>query len=85
MKSQLLKDINDINEIKINVVCLNLKLTYMKLSKAINDIMHELRDILEYKFDKDLITYEVKKDMCDNIESEGYKLYGLCMDFELIT
>ena len=57
MKLQLLKDIDSINEIKISVVCINLKLTYMKLSSVINDIMHELRDLLEYKFDKDLIKY----------------------------
>ena len=85
MKVQLLKDIDSINEIKISVVCINLKLTYMKLSSVINDIMHELRDLLEYKFDKDLITYDVKQEMCDSIESEGYKTYGVCMDFELIT
>ena len=60
VKLQLLKDIDSINEIKISVVCINLKLTCTKLSIVINDIMHELRDLLEYKFDKDLITYDVK-------------------------
>ena len=85
VKLQLLKDIDSINEIKISVVCINLKLTYMKLSSVINDVMHELRDLLEYKFDKDLITYDVKQEICDSIESEGYKTYGVCMDFKLIT
>merc|ERR1712239_36383 len=50
MKLQFLKDIDSINEIYISVVCINLKLTYMKLSSVINDIMHELRDLLDYKF-----------------------------------
>merc|ERR1712082_538943 len=85
MKNQFLKDIESINELKSNVVCINVKLCYMKLSSVIDDIMHELRDLLDYKFDKDLITYEVRQEICDSIESEGYKTYGVCMNFELIT
>ena len=85
MKSQLLKNIDTINEIKVNVGCLSLKITYMRLSSVINEIMGELRDILNYKFRSELITDEVKRDICDNIQEEGYKTYGDCKDFELIT
>merc|ERR1712055_675908 len=55
MKVQLLNNIDTINEIKINVVCLSLKITYMRLSSVINNIMNELRDMLNYKFDSELI------------------------------
>ena len=85
MKLQLPKNIDAINDIKISFVCINLKLTYIKLSNIINLAMHEIRDLLEYKFNKDLLSYEVRQEICESMEAEGYNTYGECMDFELIT
>ena len=61
MLKEMLNERNVINEIKTSVVCLTLKISYMKLSRVISDIMHELRELMEYRFDKELMTYEVKK------------------------
>ena len=85
MLKEMLNERNVINEIKTSVVCLTLKISYMKLSRVINDIMHELREILEYRFDKELMTYEVKKEICEGIEKQGHKTYGNCMNFEIIS
>ena len=56
----------------------------MHISKVIDNVMRELRELLQYKFNKDLLEWGVKREICENIEKEGYNTYGDCMDFELI-
>ena len=67
-KEQLLRDIDTINEVKINLACLTLKLSYIKLSNVVHRIMSELRDLINHKFDKDLLTFEVKQEICEGLE-----------------
>ena len=71
LKLQLLKNIESINELKLSIVCINLKLTYINLSTIKNDIMEELGDLLKYKFNKDLMTYGVKSEICKNMIAGG--------------
>ena len=58
---QLTKNIDTINEVKLSIVCINLKLTYMEISKDVDNVMHELRDLIQYKFNKDLLEWDVRR------------------------
>ena len=46
--------------------------------------MLELRDLIQYRFNKDFLKWDVRKEICNNIEKEGFRTYGNCMDLELI-
>ena len=85
IKIQLLDDIEEINKLKITITCLTLKMSYIKLADNVNNIMNELRNLLEYNFDKNLLTYQVKKQICESLEAEGHLTYGICTDLDLIT
>ena len=46
--------------------------------------MLELRDLIQYRFNKDFLKWDVRKEICNNIEKEGFRTFGNCMDLELI-
>merc|ERR1712082_546663 len=84
MKEQFVMNIDKLNELKSDMICLNVKLSYMSLSGVIDRIMVELRNLLSYKFDSRLISYKVRESICKNLHDKGFQLYGNCVDFELI-
>ena len=84
MKAQLLNNIKAIDDIRLNMVCLNMKMSYIKLSNMINLVMHELRELLNMRFDINLISWEMKVEICENVQQQGFQTYGLCTDFELL-
>ena len=83
-KLQMLRDIDEINQVKIDLACVTLKLSYMKLSSIVHGAMTEIRDVINKKFNTNMLTYNVKKDICEELAKQGYHTYGVCTDFDLI-
>ena len=46
--------------------------------------MHELRDLIQFRFNKDLLEWDVRREICNNIEKERFRTFGNCMDMELV-
>merc|ERR1712082_469554 len=84
MKEQFVMNIDKLNELKSDMICLNVKLSFMSLSGVIDIIMLELRNLLSYKFDSRLISYSVRESICKDLHDKGYQVYGNCVDFDLI-
>ena len=56
----------------------------MNTARIVNEAVHEVKDLLEYNLDKDLLDWGIRKEICTNIEEANYKTYGRCMQFDLI-
>ena len=84
MKEQFLMNIDKLNELRTDMICLNVKMSFMSLSGVIDRIMVELRNLLSYKFDSRLISYSVRESICKDLHDKGFQVYGNCVDFDLI-
>ena len=85
MITELVSEKKVISEIKSSIVCLTLKLSYLKLSGVINKIMIDLREIMEFRFNKHLMSYNVKKEICVGLEKQNLKTYGDCLNFDIMS
>ena len=85
MRNTVNQNVQQINQLTHNMLCLSMKVTYIKLSTMIEKIMVELKDILEGNFNIDILTSEVRQKICSNMAVEGFLTYTNCVNFDLIT
>ena len=61
---QVNETVHEINDVKRSTFCINLKLSFINISKMVNRVWQELKDIIEFKFNKNLLSLENKKKVC---------------------
>ena len=84
MAVQLNDIIHPNNNNSQEIACIQLKISYLNTARIVNEAVHEVKDLLEYNLDKDLLDWGIRKEICTNIEEANYKTYGRCMQFDLI-
>ena len=47
--------------------------------------MIDLREILEFRFNKHLMSYNTRKEICEGLEKQNLKTYGDCLNFEFMS
>ena len=48
----------------------------------VNKIWQELKEMIEYKFNKNLLSWDIKKQVCDGIKKEKLQTFGECLEME---
>ena len=84
IKHQVLKDIVEINKLKLEMICVNAKLTFSNLSVIVDNILNELKNILNYQFDSRMISYEIRTKICKDIFGTGIRVARNCNHFNLV-
>ena len=84
IKHQVLKDIGEINKLKLEMTCVNAKLTFTNLSVIVDNILNELKNLLNYQFDPRMISYEVRTKICQDIFGKGIMVFKNCNHFNLV-
>ena len=85
IKNTVAQNVELINEMSHNVMCLSLKLTYIQMSTIIEKIMSEVQDILKGNFNVGILTDSVKNKICSNMRKEGFETYTYCENFDMVT
>ena len=84
IKNQVLKNIEEINKLKLEMMCVNAKLTFTNLSLRVDNMLTELKNILNYHFDSGMISYETKTKICNDIFGKGLRVSKNCNHFNLV-
>ena len=77
-------DIGEINKLKLEMTCVNAKLSFTNLSVMVDNILNELRNLLNYQFDARMISYEVRTKICKDIFEKGIRVFKNCNHFNLV-
>ena len=67
-----------------DIACLQLTITFNKRENVIKELTHELDDILNFNFNKDIIDLDVRKNVCNHIVEAGLETYGKCNNLNMI-
>ena len=84
LATQLNDSIHSNNNNIQKVTCVQLKLSYLNTARIVKEAFHEVNDILDFKLDKNLLDFSVRKEICANIKKAKFRVYGRCMQFDLI-
>ena len=79
---QVNETVHEINEVKKSMFCINLKLSFIDITKMVNKVWQELKEMIQYKFNKDLLSWDIKKQVCNGIKNENLQTFGDCMEME---
>merc|ERR1712215_306441 len=67
-----------------DIACLQLTITFNKRENVIKELKHELDDILNFNFNKDIIDLDVRKNVCNHIVEAGLETHGKCNNLNMI-
>ena len=67
-----------------DIACLQLTITFNKRENVIRELKHELDDILDYNFNKNIIDLDVRKNVCNHIVEAGFETHGKCNNLNMI-
>ena len=51
-----------------NVACVQLKMVYLNTNRIVKEAFHEVNDILNFKLDRNLLDFSVRKEICAEIK-----------------
>ena len=81
---QVNETVQDLNEVKRSTFCINLKLSFMNISKMVSRVWKELKDMIDFKFNRNLLSLDIKKEVCEGIKQEKLITFGECLQMELV-
>ena len=67
-----------------DIACMQLTISYNKREKVVKEVMHEVKDLLEYNLNKEILDWGVRKEICKHIDEAGFKTYGRCRNLDMI-
>ena len=71
---QVNETVHEINEVKKSMFCINLKLSFIDITKMVNKVWQELKVMIEYKFNKNLLSWISKNKFVMGLKKKSYKL-----------
>ena len=67
-----------------DIACLKLTINFNKKENVVREFKHELENILDYHFNKDIIDIDLRKNVCSHIIKAGHETHGKCNNFDMI-
>ena len=69
---------NDIKELKLQLIQLAASVSFEKLLNNNNKVLRELAGLFSGRLSNDILTDEVKLEICQKVDRGGFKLFGGC-------